>query len=321
MSKKKPIAFGANAKDDVIRYESSSGGIFSLLATEVLSIGGVICGAILSDDCKTLTHTIIDNKKELEKIKKSKYFQSRMGDTYRKIRNILNSGRTVLFSGTPCQVAGIKNYLKTGYANLLTIEVICHGVPSPELWKMYLEWIEKKCGKSVKNVNFRSKKESWNRFGVDEKLDEGEYIYNYHKDNPYFALFLKNCCLRPSCYSCRTKMTADISLGDLWGIEKIAPELNDGKGTSLVLINTEKGAKAWEKIQSKTVFRKIVYEKAVKNNICIEKSVLRPPLRDTFFEDMKRMSFEKLAYKYRYPTLKSKIKHLIKFMFIKNQRG
>lgn len=321
MIRKETTAFGVNAKDDKIRYESSSGGMFSLLAMEVLSIGGVICGAALSDDCRTLTHVIINNLDELAKIRKSKYFQSRIGDIYGKILDILNTGKMVLFSGTPCQVAGLKKFLRKDYSNLITIEVICHGVPSSKLWRKYLDWIEKKYGKNVKSVNFRSKKDSWERFGMVEKLDDEEYIYNHHRDNPYFALFLSNCCLRPSCYSCQTKKIADISLGDLWGIEEIAPDLDDGKGTSLVLINSEKGKRIWEKVKSKTVFQEILYERAVENNVCIERSVLKPALRDTFFGDMNRMQFGQLAFMYRYPTLKLRVKHIIKIVFMRKLGG
>lgn len=316
MNREKILAFGVNAKDDNIRYESSSGGVFSLLAEEILDNGGAVCGAALSDDCKTLTHVIVNDIKELDKLKRSKYIQSQMKDIYRKIDVILNSGRLVLFSGTPCQVAGLKCFLGNEYSNLLTVEVVCHGVPPKILWKKYTEWLEKKYGKKIKEVNFRSKKDSWSAFGIEKKIGQQEYIYHNHNDDPYLALFLKNCCLRPSCYSCQTKMMADVSLGDLWGIKELAPVLNDNKGTSLVLLNTEKGEKYWEKIQSKTVFQKIIYEKAVENNMCIEKPVLRPALRDTFFEDIDKMSFDKLVYKYRYPTFKLKIKHLIKIMFL-----
>lgn len=316
MNREKPIAFGANSKDDNIRYESSSGGIFSLLAKEILHMGGVVCGAALSDDCKTVEHVIVNDAKGLEKLKKSKYLQSQMKDIYIKIDAILHSGRLVLFSGTPCQVAGLKCFLGNKYSNLLTVEVVCHGVPPQVLWKKYMEWIEKKYGKKIKKVNFRSKRESWIEFGIEKKIDPQEYIYHNHKDDPYLALFLTNSCLRPSCYACQTKMTADISLGDLWGIEKLAPELNDDKGTSLVLLNTEKGEKYWKKVQDKTVYKKVIYKKAVENNMCIEKPVLRPALRDTFFKDMDKMSFDKLAYKYRYPTFKLKVRHLIKIMLL-----
>ena len=314
----KPVAFGVNAKDKKIRYESSSGGIFSLCAEERLSIGGVRCGAVLSDDRKSLMHVLIDDIEGLEKMRKSKYLQSQIKDTYSEIEVILDTGRMVLFSGTPCQVAGLKNFLGKKYSNLLTIEVVCHGVPSPELWKRYIEWIEKRYGKRVKDVNFRSKKNSWIRFDIDKILDDGEHIHDYHGDDPYYALFLKNYCLRPSCYLCQTKMEADISLGDLWGIEEIAPELNDDKGTSLVLLNTEKGREMWMKVQEKTVFQEVIYEKVVDKNMCIEMPVLRPMSRDTFFKDMKKMSFGKLAYKYQYPTFRMKIKHMIKSIIKKH---
>ena len=238
------------------------------------------------------------------------------------IKDDLLAGKLVLFSGTGCQVNGLKNFLGKEYDNLLCVDVICHGTPSPALWKKYAEYQEKKNGGKLKGINFRCKDDSWTDFGMKEVLaelpqGEAKQLYISKDKDPYMQMFLRNYCLRPSCYDCAAKKVkmADLTIADFWGINDVAPEMNDGNGTSLILIRTDKGMKEFETISSKLKLKEVAYEDGVKSNPAEYKSCCRPSQRDTFFEDMDAMEFEELEKKYASPikvTFKSRVKRKIK---------
>lgn len=307
-----PIAVGAKAKDVDLRLASSSGGIFSILAENILQSGGVVFGAAMTEDCKSAQHIMVDSKDDLVKLRGSKYLQSRTGNTYKQARTMLEMGRKVLFSGTPCQIAGLKKYINKEYENLLTVEIICHGVASPALWQRYVEYLERSEGALLIDVNFRHKINGWKYYGLQGKLNDGRTISIRSNKNPYMQMYLRNYCVRCSCYDCKAKKGyADISLGDLWGIEDIAPEFNDDKGASLVLLYTEKGEKAFSNIKDSIESLKVDYQKALPYNPCIVKSVKRPNQRDDFFKDMEKMTFEKLQKKYLSEPMKNRIKRFV----------
>lgn len=248
--------------------------------------------------------------------------QAKVGNTYKQIKDDLLAGKLVLFSGTGCQVNGLKNFLGKEYDNLLCVDVICHGASSPALWKKYAEYQEKKNGGKLKGINFRCKDDSWTDFGMKEvlaELPQGEtkQLYISKDKDPYMQMFLRNYCLRPSCYDCAAKKVkmADLTIADFWGINDVAPEMNDGNGTSLILIRTDKGMKEFETISSKLKLKEVAYEDGVKSNPAEYKSCCRPSQRDTFFEDMDAMEFEELEKKYASPikvTFKSRVKRKIK---------
>lgn len=288
-------------KDKDIRLSSSSGAVFSSLAEYVLNKQGVVYGVAMSDDCYSAEFIRVADAGGLVWLRGSKYLQAKIGNTYKQVKSDLLAGRCVLFSGTGCQVNGLKNFLGKEYDNLLCVDVICHGAPSPALWKKYVEYKEKKIGGKLKGINFRCKDDSWTDFGMKEILagipqGEVKQFYISKDKDPYMQMFLRDYCLRPSCYDCVAKKVkmADLTIADFWGVDNVAPEMNDGYGTSLVLIRTDKGVKAFEAICGEFELKEVTYEAGVKGNPAEYKSCLRPPQRDTFFKDRKLRNLKNL---------------------------
>lgn len=297
--------YAAYCKDNSLRKNSSSGGVFSLLAEFVLKQQGVVYGVSMSQDCYFAEFISVRKCEDLTKLRGSKYLQAKIGNTYRNVKNDLISGKFVLFSGTGCQINGLKNYLGKQYDNLICVDVICHGVPSPALWRKYVEYQENNNGGKLKSINFRCKNCNWTDFGMKETLDtfegnESKKLYISKDKDAYMQMFLKNYSLRPSCYECVAKKVklSDLTIADFWGIDAVAPDMNDGMGTSLVIIRTDKGKDIFKKISSNIKFKKVSYEDGVRKNPSEYQSCCKPMLRDTFFDDMYCMSFEELEKKY-----------------------
>ena len=231
--------------DSELREKSSSGGIYPAIADYVLNKSGIVYASVYNEDF-SVSFRRIDNKTEITKTYGSKYVQSSLGDTFKNIKKDLECKSTVLFCGTHCQVAGLKAYLdkeRIDYSNLYTIDLFCHGVPSNKVWQKYLA--QKKDGKQLKSVNMRSKKSGWSYYSFSFEYlidDKKEYILN--NDDTYMKGFIRNLYLRPSCYSCKFKgnlSSADITLGDFWGVDRVLPNMDDNKGTSSMIIRTDKG--------------------------------------------------------------------------------
>lgn len=309
-------------KDRDVRLSSSSGAVFSSLAEYVLNKNGIVYGVAMSEDCYSAEFIAVTDRSGLTKLRGSKYLQAKVGNTFKKVKVELQAGKLVLFTGTGCQVNGLKVFLGKDYDNLICMDVICHGAPSPALWKKYAEYQEKKNGGKLKGINFRCKDDSWTDFGMKEVLadipqGETKNLYISKDKDPYMRMFLRDYCLRPSCYDCAAKNVkmADLTVADFWGINDVAPEMNDGNGTSLILIRTDKGMKAFETISSKLKLKEVTYEEGVRCNPAEYKSCSRPPQRDTFFKDMDVMEFEELEKKYASPikvTFKSRVKRKVK---------
>lgn len=298
-----------------VRMESSSGGIFSVMAENIIDNGGIVYGIAMSEDCYSAEVIRVTDRIDLKKILGSKYLQANAGDIFKAVKRDLTDGYQVLFSGTGCQINGLKLFLGKNYPNLLCVDVICHGVPSPKLWKKYIGSLENKYGK-IQSVNFRHKKNGWNNFGLMKNQ-------KYHsKDiDSYMQLFLNNYCLRPSCYECAAKSLklADISLADFWGIREVVPNFDDDKGVSLVIVRTEKGHEIFDKVSKRIEYIEVEYEDGVKKNPAEYKSTKKPELRDTFFADMNRMNYKMLVAKYI--PFKKKVKNYTKFICRKCLRG
>lgn len=256
--------------DMTVRMESSSGGIFSMLAEQIIKEGGVVFGALF-DAQWNVVHGYVDTIEDIALLRGSKYVQSRIGNAYQEAKRFLKEGRKVLFSGTPCQIAGLKAFLRyKEYENLLTVDVICHGVPSPGIWRKYLqEEVARQCdGKNtvlprpipeedvlIEGISFRDKELGWKKFSFALVLSttngSGEKIqFRSRKplnENPYLRGFIADLYLRPSCYHCAYKnfsSHSDITLADAWGVWNYCPEMYDEKGTSLLIISTSK-AEEW----------------------------------------------------------------------------
>ena len=308
--------------DKDVRLSSSSGAVFSSLAENVLEQQGVVYGVAMSEDCYSAEFISVTSKKQLTKLRGSKYLQAKIGNTYRSVKEALSSGKLVLFSGTGCQVNGLKSFLGKDYENLICVDVICHGAPSPALWRKYATYQEQKNGGKLKGINFRCKDDSWTDFGMKEVCksipdDETKKLYISKDKDAYMQMFLRDYCLRPSCYECAAKKVkmSDLTIADFWGINDVAPDMNDGMGTSLVLIRTEKGKDVFEKISSSMKLKEVSYKDGVRGNPAEYKSCARPMQRNTFFDDMQNMSFEELKQKYAAPIKVSfitKVKRKVK---------
>lgn len=239
------------ATDENILLKSASGGIFATIAQMYLEEGGVVFGATFDKQFNPI-HIGITDIKELYKLQGSKYVQSSAGNTYKEVKRFLNEGRKVLYSGTPCQISGLKGYLMKKYDNLLTIDIICHGVPSSKFFKDYLRILEKKLKGKIVDFKFRDKSVSWEKNG-SIKYEIGGKIRKkklYGSESSYYYYFSSSDCFRENCYHCKytcENRPADITIGDYWGIEAAHPELLrngklvEGKGVSVIIANTEKG--------------------------------------------------------------------------------
>ena len=314
--------YATYSKNNELRLKSSSGAIFSLLAEQILNHNGMVYGVAMSQDCKCAEFVRIDKQEELAKLRGSKYLQARVGPTYQQAKADLESGLTVLFSGTGCQINGLKGFLGKEYKNLYCVDVICHGVPSPKLWRQYVQHVETEAHAKLIGVNFRCKDDSWSDFGI-KRIDSNHKLMYISKDkDPYMLMFLRDYCLRPSCYECIAKQhkLSDITIADFWGINEVLPEMNDNKGVSLVILRTAKGSELLDRIKNSIVCKEVTYEDGVRSNRAEYSSAKRPAERDTFFNDMTEMSFEELKAKYGMPariSLKSKVKKSIKKMILK----
>lgn len=244
--------YAAQNTDEPQRLASSSGGIFAALAQWTLRNQGVVFGAAFDADF-SVKHRMIQTPSDLEALRGSKYVQSQTGTTFREVKAQLESGHIVLYSGVACQIAGLRKYLKKDYDGLYLVDVLCHGVPSPGLWQSYLRYQEKTQGAAVQSVNFRGKTFGWKQFSMEQTFENGKSYCAAHGEDPYVTLFLEDISLRPSCHSCPFKgfpRCSDLTLGDAWGISDTMPEMDDDKGTSLILVNSEKGARLLSQIQS-----------------------------------------------------------------------
>jgi coenzyme F420-reducing hydrogenase beta subunit len=215
----------------------------------------------------------------------SKYVQSRIGDSYQQTKRFLVQDRLVLFSGTQCQIAGLNRFLRKHYPKLLTLEVICHGAPSPKVWQNYL-----KAHKGISEINFRSKKNGWKTFSF-EIYSSTENITEFFGKNTYMQAFLSNLSLRPSCYACPAKSGksgADITLGDFWGIDHWHPEFDDDKGCSAVMLNTGKGEKWFNTIYKQLHVLESTYNNVLYGNASLEQSVKEPIYRRYFFHLLRK---------------------------------
>lgn len=287
---------------DVLR-KSSSGGMFSALATEVLENGGVVCGCA-EEKPGQVFHKIINSIEDLKFLQGSKYVESDMSAVYSEVKENLKSGKVVLFSGTPCQVAGVKKF--TGNpGNLITTDIICHGVPSRNLYNAYLDWFGKKNGGIVKEYSFRSKeKHDWSLTyrAVVEKGKKDKVYEAIGSLDPYYHHFLRGYNYRESCYVCKyacPERCGDITLGDFWGIENVAPDFYNCNGVSAVLLNSSKGEKLWEFLAGKVTTKQVDVSEIVKHNGQLNKPTQRPEVRDFIYKEFNENGVPFIAKKYK----------------------
>lgn len=268
------VYVGYNTDQDIVS-QSSSGGIFTLLAERILEEGGVVFGARFNEKWEVI-HDFVEKREDLSLFRGSKYLQSRIGNAFHQAESFLKEGRKVLFSGTPCQIAGLKSFLRKPYENLLAIDFICHGVPSPGIWEKYLNdfFVARMCNKNsvlphsisekdtlVKSISFRDKCLGWKKFSfaLTHSTTNGSGVENTVllseplDENYYLKGFLSDLYLRPSCYHCQMKSWksgSDITIADAWGVNNIYPELDDDRGCSLVVLLTPEGQHYFDALKS-----------------------------------------------------------------------
>lgn len=308
-TERKPLkVYAAINKDEEVRKQSSSGGIFTALAEQVIKQGGVVFGARF-DERWQVKHDYTETMEGLAAFRGSKYVQSRIGNTYQEAEQFLKVGRKVLFSGTPCQIAGLRNYLRKEYDNLLAIDFICHGVPSPMVWRRYLkEEVARQCDRKnsvlshpiheedvlVEGISFRDKTMGWKKFSFALTLSttngSGDKIQfcscSPMTKNEYLRGFMSNVYLRPSCYSCAfkcLKSKSDITLGDFWNIRLYNKHLDDNQGLSLMLLNNSRGLCLANAIRSEVAFYSIPnYD--INSNFALMNSVVASNKRSCFYD-------------------------------------
>ena len=297
-----PVAFAARNRNEEIRMNSTSGGIFSLLASRVLEENGTVYGAAYDDDFR-VGHIAIEAREDLWKLRGSKYVQSDLNDCFSRAKADLEANRKVLFSGTPCQIAGLLSYLGKSYPNLITVDLICHGTPSPAVWKEYVAYRAETANSQIKEIAFRKKSGQGTPPSFFIKFENGsEYVRTPYLRDPMVKLFLFNKCLRPSCHHCAFKgvRRADITIADLWSVNSVARDMNDGNGVSLMLIHTAKGFDVLNEIRENTDCRQIPFKRAIKKNPAYFHSTLPSPVRKAFFTDFRKKPFKKVIRRHRH---------------------
>ena len=310
--------YAAKNNDEEIQKMSSSGGIFFALAKRIIDDGGVVFGACFDRNWEVV-HSYTETIEGLKKFQRSKYVQSRIGNSYRDVLKFLQQGRKVLFSGTPCQIAGLNLFLRKDYGELLLkVDFACHGVPSPGVWRIYLDYIRTKVqnielktdsiinneSSVITDINFRDKRLGWEKYGFsvhvmasnnrdgisrykDKSVQGKELLFEPYKDNLYMQGFLKDLYIRPSCYSCPVKCGksySDITMGDFWGIGRMYPKYYQAKLYSLLLLYAPYQNKFISDIKDVTI-REVSYSAAVKYNRAIKHSAVKPKQYDDFWTE------------------------------------
>lgn len=313
-------AYIVNNKNDEIRKDSTSGGAFTPIAEYVLNRGGVVFGAAF-DKNYNVVHTYVDNKESLTILRGSKYVQSFFGDTFKQVKDFLNDNRMVCFSGTPCQIEGLKKFLQKDYKNLITVDVMCHAAPSPLVWKKYLNYeLSKLKGKKIKKVLFRDKSKYGYKYStMTIKTDKDEYSKGVESD-PYLRAFFGDLSDRPSCYDCKFKKqchVSDFTIWDCFVVDNFDKNLDDDKGTSRILINTENGRNIFDKIKENYSYTEVKTQSLVKNVKEMLNSVEMNEERILFFKDLNELDENTFFEKWFPDSIKVKIERNIRIFMAK----
>lgn len=319
-----PKVIGGYHKNIAIRFDSTSGGVFSALANAMYKDGGYVSGAIQNPDL-TVCNFISKDKSDLARLRSSKYVQSSAIGLYKEIKKLLVAGEKVLACGSPCQMGALRSYLGKDYENLIIVDFLCRATNSPKAYRKYMDMLEKQYGGKVVYVKAKNKEHGWHSLARKVVFDNGKEYYGEGHDDHYRRGYHWNMFERPSCYDCKFKeipRNSDITLGDFWGIGKVAPDLEQNLGTSMVMLNTPKGEAFVEKIKSKLVCRDFTLNDILPgNHAALLEPVKYPPIdRNALFRDMDSMPFDELANRY-FPdhthrsTFKTKAKNLLKFLY------
>jgi coenzyme F420-reducing hydrogenase beta subunit len=293
--------YGAKTKNEKVRFDSTSGGFFTELASKWIDDDGVVIGAAY-DKSHHVFHMYASNKEDIEKLRQSKYVQSDTNGIYKKTKELLDSDEKILFCGTPCQVEALLLFLGKNYNNLLTLDFVCCGICSPGIYKQYLEGLEKKYKSKIKKIWFKNKNAGWRNIGTRIDFENGKHYFRIGSRDLFMTSFVTDALsMRLSCEECKYRKlphNSDIMLGDFWGIENVNPSFDDNKGLSAVLINSNKGIDTFESIKEKLDYFETNKEDISKWNFTIFKPKHVNPHRNEFIKLMNSCGFEKAMSKY-----------------------
>ncbi|RNC29192.1 MAG: NAD(P)H-quinone oxidoreductase subunit I, chloroplastic [Candidatus Dichloromethanomonas elyunquensis] len=303
-------------KDDIIRKESTSGGAFTPIAEYVIAAGGAVFGAAFEDDDHfRVIHQYVETSRELWKFRGSKYLQSEIGNTYSQTKNFLDSGRLVCYSGTPCQIAGLKAFLRKDYENLMTVDVVCRAVPSPLVFEKYLEVQKRTLGDNIKKIRFRDKYYGYSYSTMSIYAKPESKQKDYHRgieSDLWLRAFFSGIIIRPSCVSCifrKSFQSSDFTIWDCFNVRKYAPEFDDNQGTTRLLIKTSKGIAVFEEIKKSFRWKEIGIESVSDTGKERAYSEATTFHRDEFFLDLNSQDPEKVFHKYFPYTWKVRFLH------------
>ena len=329
---RKPLAvYAVKAIDEELRKESSSGGVFTLLARKVFNNTGVVFGAAYDRNDWHVYHRYVEDESGLEELRGSKYVQSNLGESLKLVKDFLLKGRIVLFSGTPCQIAALNKYLEMSKKSLLdrliTVEVVCHAVPSPLVWAKYIEKRIIAVNKEnesedihIRRISSRCKHCGWKRFAMSLTFDNDMAYLACFDEDPFMRGFLAELYNRPSCYNCSSRELrsgADLTIADYWNVQQRFPDMDDDKGVSLVMVNTEKGKWLFDGESSEIEIRLSDFEHACETNPAIFRSSKPHRNRSCFFKDVRRFDFDTLIGRCLRPSLIQKSKRLARWVLYK----
>lgn len=305
------VCYAAEHKNLEVVFDSTSGGLFSALADRMYRDSGYVGGAIFNEDFSVREY-ISNDKTDLPKLRSSKYLQSNADGFYKEIKGLLVKGEKVLVCGTPCQMAALRAYLRKDYENLIIVDFICRGVNSPKIWRKYLDSFEERYGSKVVYAKAKSKEYGWRNLTQKVVLENGKAYYETRDTSNFTKGYLHtNAYCRPSCYECKFigfPRMADITVADFWGVENVDQSMEKNLGTSLVMVNSKKGAEYFEKIKPRINFLEVPFESILAGNRCLVESLDAPLVnRDQFFEDVDKLAFSQLAEKYINGNNKDKI--------------
>lgn len=304
-----------------VRWNSTSGGAYTALAQTMLEKGGYVSGAIYDDDFSGVHNYVSKNPEDLERLRSSKYLQSKAVGLFTEIKRLVNNNEKVLACGTPCQMAALRSFLRKDYENLIIVDFICRGVNSPKVYRSYLNSLEKKFGSKVQNIKAKNKELGWRNLTRKVTFENGKSYYGVFMDDDFRRGYHTNVFCRPSCYKCKFKgfpRIADITLGDYWGIEKVDKNLDFNIGTSMILLNTLRGQQYFEECNDKLEFKVTEFNSILKGNPALIRSI--PPAtidRKSMFEVLDSSDFTTVVKKFfpnesKKQTLKKRLKYILK---------
>lgn len=312
---KQPEAFAVQNKDSSIRMDSTSGGAFSAIAQYVLERNGVVFGAIFDPDFNVI-HSYVESTEGLGKLRRSKYVQSQIGDSFKMAKKFLDAGRWVCFSGTPCQIAGLKSFLRKEYEQLVTVDIACHGVPSPKFWEKYKNFQEIKFSSKINFVDFRYKKNGYSSSVMALKFNNGKEYYHGHESDYMLKAFFSEIVSRKSCFNCSFKTlnrVSDFTIFDCWSIDHFDASMNDNLGTTTLLIQSKHGGEIWNHVNKHFNTVSIPVRKAVElDGDMLISSKTANSNREAFFRDLDSMDFKCFCNRYIPITFKDSIKSILK---------